>query len=142
MGGDPGSMGRPGAKQSQDADKDAAAAEIQGAAASFLKAKKVEAERDAAAAEIQGSAAAFLARKRSEKEVTDKVGPLVPIKLDEVAKNVADGFAELSHRIFGGDKKEESGATAARGGKWERPESAAKVEASDEMQYDTVVPST
>ena len=148
-----GGMGRPGGKQGQDAAKDAAASEIQGAAADFLKAKKLEADRDAAAQDIQNNAAAFLAKKRSEKEMGAAPAALIPIKLDEVAKNIGDGIAEISHRIFGGDKKEDKeedkpkllplaeGASPepATAGKWERPTGAATVEASAEMQYGDVV---
>ena len=55
-------------KQGADAEKDAAAAEIQAAAASFMAAKKEETrkkEQDEAAADIQGAAASYLSRKRA-----------------------------------------------------------------------------
>ena len=60
--------GSPPAKQAQEGAKDAAAAEIQGAAAAYMK-KKSEADlkkkQDEAAADIQGAAAGYLAKKRA-----------------------------------------------------------------------------
>lgn len=57
-------------KQGQgEADKDAAAAEIQGAAAAYMKKKggaDLSAKQDAAAADIQGAAAGYLAKKRAD----------------------------------------------------------------------------
>ena len=62
-----GGAGSPPGKQAQEGQKDAAAAEIQGAAAAYMK-KKSEADfklkQDAAAADIQGAAAGYLAKKR------------------------------------------------------------------------------
>lgn len=66
--GSSGAGGVPKAQEQGDAAKDAAAAEIQAAAADFMKAKKADDTKkaqDEAAADIQGAAASYLAKKRA-----------------------------------------------------------------------------
>lgn len=75
--------GTPGKAQAQhggvEAQKDAAAAEIQGAAGAYMRSKKAkqkqkeqkeEAGKDKAAAEIQGQAANYLRKKRENAKAT------------------------------------------------------------------------
>ncbi len=67
--------GPPQAQTQGDAEKDAAAAEIQKAAKVFKEKKEADAaekRKDEAAAEIQGGAAAYLAKKREEKAKAEK----------------------------------------------------------------------
>ena len=141
-------QGMPGGKQGQsEKEKDEAAANIQNAASSYLQAKNEQA-KDAAAADIQTSAAEWLKKKREPDAAPAASAPPLLQNLDEVAKNVVDAVAEISHRIFGTDKKEddskaamptlnEASAPAAEAPeKWKRPSSAAPAqEATEEMQY-------
>ena len=64
------------AASANDAAKDAAAAEIQGAAAAYMKKKEeidLVKKQDAAAADIQGAAASYLAKKREgDSKTADK----------------------------------------------------------------------
>ena len=64
-------------KQGQEGAKDAAAAEIQGAAAAYMKKKSekdLALKQDAAAADIQGAAAGYLAKKRAADEKPAEAG--------------------------------------------------------------------
>ena len=75
-----GGAGSPPGKQAQEGQKDAAAAEIQGAAAAYMKKKgesDLKAKQDAAAADIQGAAAGYLAKKREADSTKESEGGLM-----------------------------------------------------------------
>ena len=83
-----GAADAPAQAQASEAQKDAAAEDIQNAAASFLARKKKEQEKLAAASDAALAAPAPATEKPS-------------LALDPVS-SIVDGLAQLSHRLFGG----------------------------------------
>jgi Skp family chaperone for outer membrane proteins len=89
-----------------EAERDAAAAEIQKAAQGY-KAKKdamqLEKAKDEAAAEIQKGAALYMAKKK-EKDAASAVEPPSPlVGLQTAASQAVDAIVQLSHRLLGGN---------------------------------------
>ena len=98
-------------KQGQlEAEKDAAAAEIQKAALGY-KAKKdqqnLEKAKDEAAAEIQKGAALYMAKKK-EKEAASAPEPSPLVGLQTAASQAVDAIVQLSHRLLGGDNAKDA----------------------------------
>lgn len=83
--------------QGAEQSKDAAAAELQGAAAEYLAAKKKKKAEDDAAADLQGAAAGYLASKRAK--AAEATAEEEPGFGEQVGTFFSDVGQAISHRF-------------------------------------------